>query len=63
MTQNSIVPPESNTAPPQSKVQAGLLGPDKPADYGQQLSSFTELKQGKRSGNLFAVSESPLKLG
>lgn len=61
MTANSLVPPESNTAPPQSKLQAGLMGPHESMDYGRQLSSFTELQQGKKTGNLFALSESPLK--
>ena len=61
MSPKSLVPPESNTPQTQPRRQAGLLCPDVPSDYGQQLSSFTELKEGKKTGNLFTVSESPLK--
>jgi hypothetical protein len=41
---------------------AALLGPTRSIESGEQLSSFTELKQGLKSKTLFAVEDSPLKV-
>lgn len=43
------------------QASAGLAGPGHNTDSGQQLSSFTELKLGKKSGQLFPNDSSPLK--
>lgn len=61
MTTKTIVPPESNTISQEPRTKAALLGPYQSAEYGEQLSSYTEIKQGKKSRTLFAVSDSPLK--
>lgn len=61
MDTKTLVPPVLNTVSQEPRTKAGLLGPDQTAEYGEQLSSFTELKQGKKSRTLFAVSESPLR--
>lgn len=62
MTAKSLEPPERNGLAAESKTPAGLLGSGQMSDYGQQLSSFTEFKLGKKSGTLFAISGSPLKV-
>jgi hypothetical protein len=46
---------------PKSDPQRSLAGPDHSLSFGQQLSSFTELKLGKRPGVLFPLGKSPLK--
>jgi hypothetical protein len=61
MSSKSLVPPEKNTLSEGPKRQAALLGSPENPEHGQQLSTLTELKQGKRTGNLFTTSDSPLK--
>ncbi len=63
MESKSLAPVERNSIPiEESKRSLGLAGPQREeSEYGQQLSSFTALKQTKKTGTLFAVSESPLK--
>lgn len=47
---------------PKSESPGSLAGSVNDLDFGQQLSSFTELKEGKRSGTLFSSGpNSPLK--
>ena len=62
MASNSLVPPERQDAQQEKAKPAALLGPELNAQSGQQLSSFTELKQGTKSRTLFAMSDSPLKV-
>jgi hypothetical protein len=61
MSSKSLAPPERNTLSEEPKRPSALLGSPESPESGQQLSTFTELKQGKRTGNLFATSDSPLK--
>ncbi len=62
MVSNSLVPPERQDAPQEKVTPAALLGPGLNAQSGQQLSSFTELKQGVKSRTLFALTDSPLRV-
>jgi hypothetical protein len=58
---NSLLPPEINSYPRQAKRTLSTLGTEKEdLPYGRQLSSLTELKQGKKSGNLFLPTRSAL---
>lgn len=62
MDSKSLLPPEQNTLPKEeTKPSRGLASPQVNLEHGKQLSSFTELKQGKKTGTLFAVVDSPLK--
>ena len=63
MASKSLAPPERNTLPAEEpKCPIGLLGSrENIEEYGQQLSSFTKLKQSKKTGTLFAITDSPLK--
>jgi hypothetical protein len=61
MSSKSLAPPERNTLSEEPKRPPALLGSADNLEHGQQLSTFTEIKQGKRSGNLFVTSDSPLQ--
>jgi len=61
MAASSFVPPQKQELPQQEVTPAGLLGPGQNVASGQQLSSFTELKQGLKSRTLFGMNDSPLK--
>jgi len=64
VSSTSLAPPERHTIPvEESKRPLGLLDRNDGPEYGQQLSSFSALKQGKKTGTLFTVNESPLKTG
>lgn len=62
MASNSLVPSERQDTLQEKTRPATLLGPDPAAQSGQQLSSFTELKQGIKTRTLFAITDSPLKV-
>jgi hypothetical protein len=62
MASNSPVPPERQDALQEKPTPTALLGPELNGQSGQQLSSFTELKQGTKSRTLFAITDSPLKV-
>ena len=64
MTSKSLAPPERNTLPLELKERGGLIvSSDNEREYGQQLSSFTALKNGKTTATMFVLTEnSPLKV-
>lgn len=55
MPEKSLVPPRRNvlTRPERS---AGLQTTEPNVESGRQLSPYTELKEGKKSGHLFVVT-------
>jgi len=60
MRSNNLAP-ERRDLQREKESPAALLGTGVSSESGQQLSSFTELKQGVKSKFLFSVSDSPLK--
>lgn len=62
MASKSFVPPERQDLAREKITEAALLGPGRNPYSGQQLSSFTELKQGLKNRTLFTISDSPLKI-
>jgi hypothetical protein len=62
MASKTLVPQGLAVIPREEPTPAALLGPTRSLESGQQLSSFTELKQGLKGRTLFAVNDSPLKL-
>lgn len=51
-----LLPTENNKLPEKNDKLTVGLDSLKEIGYGEQLSSFTELKQGMKSGNLFKPS-------
>ena len=62
MVSKTLVPKGEPIIPREEPTRSALLGPAQNLESGQQLSSFTELKQGLKSRTLFAVTNSPLKV-
>ena len=62
MASDSLLPPEPQETLQEKPKPVGLLGDGPSVESGQQLSSFTELKQGVKSRTLFAITDSPLKV-
>lgn len=52
---------EKSNVHPKPTLPATLIGPGVNIDFGQQLSTYTELKQGKTTRTLNLVDRSPLK--
>jgi len=62
MDLGSLVPPERQNTLQKKTEHSGLLGSCQIERSGQQLSSFTELKQGIKARTLFSLTDSPLKI-
>lgn len=60
MPEKSLVPPKKNALMRPDK-SAGLQTAERSVEFGKQLSPYTELKEGKKSGNLFALAPSDQK--
>lgn len=58
MPSESLLPPPTNTLSEKPQNSSPLISRQE-IGYGEQLSTFTELKQGKRSGNLFSNGDEP----
>jgi hypothetical protein len=55
MSSNPLLPSKSNTSPRNRTAPQSWLTTPVEIDYGQQLSAFTELKEGKKSRNMFSL--------
>jgi hypothetical protein len=59
MATNNLLPPGTNVSPIQRNSSPFALECTVEVGYGEQLSTFTALKQGEKSGMLFKIA-SPL---
>jgi hypothetical protein len=58
-----LIQAERNDPSREPQAGKGLLGGfEHNVGFGQQLSSFTELRQGKKPKELFRIGHSPLKV-